>query len=251
MRNKVSLLTRNEIKRIAVSYATSPDEVSASYYVEEYNVTESVFYSCLEKAVMESIVDLETANMIAAKAGRNGARHAGEGARVNSSKHYQRFIDARKGFKFKATDRKKFVKMYANSEKGFKSFCNDECVATSILSEAIWTAVINEEVDDAVIEKLYEKSVKARGEEKAKPYYDELKARRTAHREARLAKERTKRQERTARKKAEKARVAAEEAEARLKAEQREFVQMTLSDYGIPAELGEQKASLGITEEEV
>ena len=123
MRNKVSLLTRNEIRRIAMSYANSPDEVSASYYVDEHNVTESVFYHCLEKAVEESIVDKKTANMIASKAGRNGARHAGEGARVNSSKHYQRLIEARESFRFKAPERKKFVKKYAESEKTFKVFC--------------------------------------------------------------------------------------------------------------------------------
>ena len=246
MRNKVSLLTRNEIRRIAVSYATAPDEVSASYYVEEHNVTESVFYHCLEKAVEESIVDLDTAKLIAAKAGRNGARHAGEGARVNSSKHYQRLIDAREFFRFKAPERKKFVKKYAESEKKFKSLCNDECVAPFIMGSAIKVAVINEEVDDSVVEKLYQKSVETNGKENADSLYDGLKAKRAAHREARRAKERARRKANAERKKAEKARMAKEEEEARLKAEQQQFVQMTFEDFGIPSELDEQKASLGI-----
>lgn len=250
MRNKVSLLTRNEIRRIAVSYATSPDEVSASYYVDEHNVTESVFYHCLEKAVEESIVDLKTANMIASKAGRNGARHAGEGARVNSSKHYQRLIDARDKFEFKAPERKKFVKKYAESKKSFKVFCNDECIETFIMGSAIRVAVVNEEVDDIVVEKLYQKSVETHGKEKADSLYDELKADRAKHREARREKERARRKANAERKKVEKARAVAEAEEAKLNAEHRKYVQMTLEDYGIPSELDEQKESLGITEDE-
>lgn len=266
MARKVQDLSRREIREIALSYARSNDEVSRSYYIEQYNISESVFYHCLEKAVEESIVSLKEAELIANKAARNGARKAGKGASVNSHKHYQRFIDARSTFRFDSSDRKKYVEMYAKSPMEYKVFYSYHFIPEVVMRDAILVAVQSNEVSDECVALLYQKSLRAHGKEAADKLYDVLKAKREEFKAAKKQKERLQSKARRERKKAEKAaqaaqaaaeeeeamreaQVAVKEEEARM-AEQRTFVQMTLSDYSIPDELEEQKESLGIVDED-
>lgn len=246
MIRKIESLTRHKIFTIASSYAHSPDEVSAEHYCKFYDVSEAVFYRCLEKAVQESMVTEEVACLIASKAARNGERHGGEGARINSLRHYQALIDSRPTFRFNKRDQKRYAKMYAESEYNFKEFCRRNYIPCKVLQAALVDAIQSCQIDDECVEQIYQKSKASHGEESSKRLFDGLREARKCTAEAKKAHEKDLRRARAQRKKAEKAKA---EEDARQAQQQLKFIQQTLEDYGIPDEIAEQKASLGITDD--
>ncbi len=246
MIRKVEGLTRHQIFTIATNYSRSPDEVSAEHYCSFYDISEAVFYRCLEKAVQESMVSEVVANMIASKAARNGERHGGEGARINSLRHYQVLIESRPTFCFNKRDQKKYAEMYAESELGFKEFCRRNYIPCKVLQVALVNAIQSCQIDDECVERIYQKSKASHGDETANRLFDGLREARRRTAEAKKAHERELRKARSKRKKAEKAK---KEDDEKLAKQQTEFIQQTMAEFGIPDELREQRASLGIAEE--
>ncbi len=246
MIRKIESLTRHKIFTIASSYARSPDEVSAEHYCKFYDVSEAVFYRCLEKAVQESMVSEEVACLIASKAARNGERHGGEGARINSLRHYQALIDSRPTFRFNKRDQKRYAEMYAKSDFSFKEFCRRNYIPCKVLQVALIDAIQSGQVDDECVERMYQKSKASHGDEVSGRLFDGLREARKQNADAKKAHAKELRRARAARKKAEKAKA---ENDAKLAEEQKQYIQQTLEDYGIPDELDEQRASLGITED--
>ena len=246
MARKTECITRREIYNIACSYASSPDDVSAAHYCEQYDISEAVFYHCLEMAVRESMVTDVVANKIATKAARNGERHGGEGARVNSLRHYQALIDERPYFRFNKRDQKKYAEMYAESPYGFSEFCKMHYIKEVVMQAALVEVIQNGRIDDACVERIYQKSKERHGAETADRLFDSLKNAREIARNAKKEHERDLRRARNDRKKAEQAKADVEKQ----KACHRKFVQETMDEFGIPDELKEQKESLGIISEE-
>ena len=246
MVRKSDNLTRQQIFTIASSYSRSPDEVSAEHYCKFYDVSEAVFYRCLEKAVQESMVSEEVACLIASKAARNGERHGGEGARINSLRHYQALIDSRPTFCFNKRDQKRYAEMYAKSEYGFKEFCRRNYIPCKVLQTALVNAIQSCQIDDACVERIYQKSKASHGDEASDRFFDGLKEARRLTAEAKKTHARDLRRARAARKKAAKAKA---QEDARQSQQQRAYIQQTMDEFSIPDELDEQKASLGITDD--
>ncbi len=246
MIRKIERLTRQQIFTIASSYAQSPDGVSADYYCEFYDISEAVFYRCLEKAVQESVVSDEVAKLIASKACRNAKRHGGEGARINSMRHYQTLIDSRPEFCFNRRDQKKYAEMYAKSNLSFKEFCKKNYIPSKVMQVALVNAIQSCQIDDECVEQIYQKSKTSHGDETASKFFNKLREARRNTVEAKKAHERDLRKARIKRRRTEKAKA---DEEAKLAQQQKRYIEQTKADCGIPDELSEQKASLGITDD--
>ena len=92
MERKVKDFTRSECRKIAIGYATTADDLTASYFGMLYQTSPEVIYGVIRRAVVESMVGENVVRLISNKAGRNSSNHGGEGGRRKSTEKYQRLM---------------------------------------------------------------------------------------------------------------------------------------------------------------
>ena len=97
----LSQLSRQEIKDITIQYSRTNYVLAANYFSKEYNISAATFYSAIEKAVIEHIVDIDVVNLVKKKAIQNAYAHANtsaDAARKRVINHYNELIRKRNQF---------------------------------------------------------------------------------------------------------------------------------------------------------
>ena len=175
--------SRCDVKNIALEYASSKDEVSASYFCEMYNITEGVFYSIIKRAVVESIVNDETARTIAKKASRNSGARGGEGGRIRSVYKHERLMHERSKFEFTIKEKIWYATQYAKSASyvDAKTFMIQHSMTRALFDRTICSAIVDGYVSDIVAKELYGKALQHNREEKVRTFFEGLFAQRKAN----------------------------------------------------------------------
>lgn len=217
---------RGEIYKIALQYADSEDVISATYFCEEYDITESVFRGIIARAVIESVVTEEYAKRISEKAGRNAERHGGAGAQLRSVKYHQYLMNRRKSFQFSKAKKIEIVTQYANSEGyiDLHIFSAINAICIPLLNRTIQSAIVDGLVSDEIIELLKRKALQRNDSSRVEKFFEQLI-------EERTAKKRKKKNKKVISEK--------KQSTDSCKNMQLQFVLETMDDYGIPSEMCE------------
>lgn len=173
-KNVARKFSRKKIWEIATQYANTKLEYSREFFSQEYCISYNTFYTLLEKAVIEGIVDDETVKKMSEKAGENSARKAGEGARKRSENHYNYLILKRKIYMLPKEETHNIVIKYSNSELSKKKFCEDNFITTKLFDRMMCKAIIENWVSDDTVEKLKNKSVENNNNEKTVKFWEQL-----------------------------------------------------------------------------
>ena len=157
MKRKVKDFSRSEAKKIAINYATTSDDLTASYFAMLYNTTSEDIYGILRRAVVESMVSDRVVSLIANKSGRNSAEKAKVVGQTKSYEKYQRLMERRAKFQFPREKREYYAIEYANSDPAItlRVFAELHCMSRSLLQRTLVSAVVDNVVSDEVVEKLH------------------------------------------------------------------------------------------------
>ena len=161
MKRKVKDFSRSEAKKIAIYYATSSDDLTASYYAMLYNTTSEDIYGILRRAVVESMVSDRVVELIASKSGRNSAERAKVVGQTKSYDKYQRLMERREKFQFSQEMREYYAIEYANSDAAmsFRVFSELHCMSRNLLQRTLISSIVDNIVSDEVVEKMKEKAL--------------------------------------------------------------------------------------------
>lgn len=241
--------SRCDVKNIALEYASSEDEVSASYFCETYNITEGVFYSIIKRAVVESVVDDETAHIIAKKASRNSASRGGEGGRIRSVYKHERLMSMRKKFEFTIKEKIWYATQYAKSPSyvDAKTFMVQHSMTRALFDRTIRSAIVDGYVDDTVACELRGKALQHNKRERVESFFEALFAERKANMKAKKEHEQQIRAKSRERSKEKKEKQLLEDTEELERQKHQEFIQHGIQDFGIPDEMKEQLDSLSLS----
>lgn len=166
--------SRKKIWEIATKYANTKLEYSRDFFSQEYCISYNTFYTLLEKAVIEGIVDDETVKKMLEKASENSARKAGEGARKRSENHYAYLILKRKIYMLPKEETHNLVVKYSKSALNKKKFCKDNFITTKLFDRMMCKAIIENWVSDDTVEKIKNKSVENHNNEKTVKFWKQL-----------------------------------------------------------------------------
>lgn len=194
--------SRRDVKNIAVEYASSPAEISGSYFQKTYGFSEAVFYGILKRAVVESIVDDKVVESIKEKSIHNSQEKGGIGGGIRSLYKYQRLIEERKKFEFTIKEKKKLVTEYANAPKyvDLRMFCLANCIGQELFSRTIKSAILNNIVSDEIVDMLEEKALQHNDADEVKKVYFILRAERKSNIDAMRERKREQRSRRAIKK---------------------------------------------------
>ena len=250
MKRKVKDFSRSEAKKIAINYATTSDDLTASYFAMLYNTTSEDIYGILRRAVVESMVSDRVVTLIANKSGRNSAEKAKVVGQTKSYDKYQRLMERRAKFQFTREKREYYAIEYANSDPSItlRVFAELHCMSRSLLQRTLVSAVVDNIVSDEVVEKLKEKALQGNPSWKVERFFKALKKQRRDNIENKKARQKERRMQR---------KMQYEEDEVRAmfdalmlnpgdddKRRELEFIQMRIDAYGIPDEQSDQLASI-------
>lgn len=151
--------SRSQIKHIAEQYAITPLHYSAEYFSIEYKISKTTFYTLLEKAVVESIVDLKTVDYMQRKASGNSAGHAGVPAAARSLKHYNHLIMKRNIYLPSRQEATRITIDFAKSNLSMSQYAKKLCISSDsdLLKRIIRSSVANNYVAGYVEELLRQK----------------------------------------------------------------------------------------------
>ncbi len=153
--------SRVQIKRIAEQYASTALDYSAEYFAREYKISENTFYTLLKKAVVESIVDLNTVDYMERKASGNSAGHAGISGSIRSLSHYRHLKQKRKIYLPSKKECAKISTEFAKSNLPMHKYKEKICIASDsdLLKRIIYHSIDKNLVSTEVVELLQEKNV--------------------------------------------------------------------------------------------
>jgi len=174
--------SRKKIWEIASQYARTEAEYSRDYFSREYAISYSTFYTLLERAVVESIVDEQTVLQMAKKAANNAAAKAGTGAKQRSADHYKHLILKRKVYMLPKIEAMEFTVKYAYSAYDKKTFCKENFIDTKLFDRTLYKAIIDNWVTFEVVEKIKTKSIQNNGAENVSAFWEQLLAFRNENR---------------------------------------------------------------------
>lgn len=250
MKRKVKDFSRSEAKNIAIHYATTSDDLTASYFAMLYNTTSEDIYSILRRAVVESMVSDRVVSLIANKSGRNSAERAKVIGQTKSYDKYQRLMERRAKFQFSREKREYYAIEYANSDPAIslRVFAELHCMSRSLLQKTLVSAIVDNVVSDEVVEKLKEKALQHNQQVIVERFFRNLKKQRQENIANKKARQKERRMQR-------KAQYEDDEVKAMIEAlmlnpddedkrRELEFIQMRIDAYGIPDEQSEQLASI-------
>lgn len=166
--------SRKMIFIIATEYAETDAERSYQYFCQRYNISKSTFYAILERAVVENIVQDETVEKMAAKAGFNSGEKAGKGARKRSNKHYAKLQQRREEFVLPKKASIEYVSNYAKSAQNNKEFARRNYISLKLLNRTILKAIVNSWISEDVFYLLKAKSCKEYGTAKVHEFWEQL-----------------------------------------------------------------------------
>ena len=254
MERKASEFTRNECRKIAISYATSIDDLSASYYARLYNTSTTVIYSIIDRAVIESMIAENVISLIVAKSGRNASMHGGEHGRKQSYDKYKRLMERRANFEFTRATKEYYTIEYVNSDEviDMKVFADINCMTTKLLQKTLVSAVVDNIVSEEIVDKLYKKALQHNPSWKVVRLFKNLRRQRQENLAEKKARQKERRLKNNWQKEEDEIRAMLDaillnpdDAEKR---KHLEFIQMGIADYGIPGEMEEQMASFTSSE---
>lgn len=250
MKRKVKDFSRSEAKKIAIHYATTTDDLSASYFAMLYNTTSEDIYGVLRRAVVESMVSDRVVDLIAGKSGRNSAERAKVVGQTKSYDKYQRLRERRAKFQFSREMREYYAIEYANSDVAIslRVFAELHCMSRTLLQRTLVSSIVDNVVSDEVVDKLKEKALQHNQKDKVERFFRMLKKQRQENIANKKARQKELRQQR-------KALYEEDEVKAMIEAlmlnpsdedkrRELEFIQMRIDAYGIPDEQSDQLASI-------
>lgn len=97
-------LTNQEIRKIVLDYANSDLEYARTYFTNEYEISEHVFYRCRDFSVICCLVDEVTCNKLRKKAAENYKRNNEKESAAQSLKHHTDMMRQRKNFLMSFSD---------------------------------------------------------------------------------------------------------------------------------------------------
>ena len=87
------------VKKVALEYATSTDDVTINFLSDKYNLSEGAVKSCIQYSITHCLVSYNIAMSMKEKAHRNQSRHTEkESFCTSSDKKYERFFVERRYF---------------------------------------------------------------------------------------------------------------------------------------------------------
>lgn len=149
--------SRYEISKIAKAYANTPINYSCEYFSREYRISIRTFYTLLEKAVVESIVDDSIVDLMQAKAMGNSEIKAGLPGAIRSQKHYEHLKMKRNIYCPSKSNAAKLTIDYANSTLHIASYAKKICMTPEALKRIIRTSVAEKYVSQSIVDLLKEK----------------------------------------------------------------------------------------------
>lgn len=250
MERKVKDFSRSECRKIAIGYATTADDLTASYFGMLYQTSPEVIYGVIRRAVVESMVGEKVVRLISNKSGRNSSNHGGEGSRRKSTEKYQRLMERRGNFEFSRDKKEYYAIEYANSDQAIdmKIFSEIHCMSRSLLQRTLVSAIVDNIVSDEVVEKLQQKALQHNPSWRVSRLFRDLKAQRQKNIEEKKNRQRERRLQRKVRNEEDEVQALLDELmldpDNEEKRKQLDFIQVSMVDYGIPDEMAEQLASL-------
>ena len=250
MERKVKDFSRSECRKIAIGYATTADDLTASYFGMLYQTSPEVIYGVIRRAVVESMVGEKVVRLISNKSGRNSSNHGGEGSRRKSTEKYQRLMERRGNFEV-SRDKKEYYSIeYANSDQAIdmKIFSEIHCMSRSLLQRTLASAIVDNMVSDEVVYKLQQEDLQYNPSWRVSRLFRDLKAQRQKNIEEKKNRQRERRLQRKVRNEEDEVQALLDELmldpDNEEKRKQLDFIQVSKVDYGIPDEMAEQLASL-------
>jgi len=166
--------SRKEVWEVATRYATS--KYSHNDFEEEYQSSRSSFYTVLDRAVIENIVDSDTVGLMEARAKYNSEVKAGKPGEIRSEKHYSYLKKKRKEYMLSKEEAIKITITYAESPYSKKQFCRRIHISEQLLDRTIYKSIIDNWVSDEVVMLLKVKSLKLNGGEATIKFWEQLKS---------------------------------------------------------------------------
>ena len=144
----LSQLSRQEIKDITIQYSRTNYVLAANYFSKEYNISAATFYSAIEKAVIEHIVDIDVVNLVKKKAIQNAYAHANtsaDAARKRVINHYNELIRKRNQFVFRKSKIIVLTNRYLSMDSNFTidDFCMTEYIDYELFVKTIAISSLN------------------------------------------------------------------------------------------------------------
>ena len=169
--------SRGKIHEIATLYAEKPAEYSYQYFCEEYGISEWTFYTILDKAVVENVVDSATVIKMAKKASGNSKTKAGEGAAVRSRRHYSDLIQEREVYELPKKEAVELATRYAKRTILRKEFLKQNFITSKLLDRTLLKVIENNWVDDDTVDRIKKKAMLEKGKNpKTIAFWDKLEA---------------------------------------------------------------------------
>ena len=192
MKRHLKDFTRAQVYQIADEYARSPYDITAAYFAKEHSTTESVIYSILKKACIESIIPLSTVKLISKKSSHNAYHNGGEGGMWLSIENYRGYLEKRRVFQFPKKIAKWYAEDYASSPLNQFDYAKVNYMTTTLLSRTLKQVIEKNWVNDECVMKLRVKSLQFYSQEVVTPFYNELIFTRNKNKELQKVKKRKK-----------------------------------------------------------
>lgn len=168
--------SRNDIYKIATDYANTSAEYSYQYFCREYEISKGTFYTVLEKAVIENIVDSNTVIAMAKKAKSNSENKAGKRCGNRSQKHYEYLIQKRRIYMLGKKESVEWTEKYAQSNLDKLGFCSKNHITRQLLDRTILKATIDNWISDEIFNLLKQKSLKKNSTAKVLEFWEKLES---------------------------------------------------------------------------
>lgn len=174
MKNTAKDFSRKKIAKIATQYAETNFAYSHDYFSREYNISKGTFYTVLEKAVIENIVDDKIVKMMAQKAAHNSQEKANEAGKQRSAKHYEYLILKRKQYMPPKKQAIMWTIEYAYCKYSKNDFVTKNFITIALLNRVIYKAIVENWVTDEIVKILKEKSLNKDSSEKVITFWEKI-----------------------------------------------------------------------------
>lgn len=151
--------SRKKIAEIATQYAKTDFAYSHEYFSKEYGISKGTFYTVLEKAVIENIVDSKIVKLMAEKSENNSYVRAGIQGQYRSRKHYSNLIAKRKKYMLPKNEAINITEKYAESNVEKAEFAEKNNITITLLNRTIYKAITENWVSDNIVSLLKRKSL--------------------------------------------------------------------------------------------
>lgn len=176
MKRTAKDFSRKMICEIATAYANTKVQYSYRYFCEEYQISKSVFYKLLERAIVENIVGDATVERMSRKAAFNSAGKAGTGGAIRSNVHYRNLLSRRRTYTLEKEEAISWTEKYANDILDKKTFCMKNHITVRLLDTTILRAVMYNWVTDEIFDMLKQKSLRRKADTETLLFWKELES---------------------------------------------------------------------------